>query len=272
MNTRHLRILGIIDDLEQQRDGQEIDEYSIALACGAIPDALPRHAWVKHPSRGELLQLFTALDQAKLIYVTRRGYWGFHLTQRGRDLLGATPPPIMEPFATATQETLVEATPTPLPQWQGPRPSNVQFAPRSDHFYTTMALAVAALGALLILAFGQSTFSPLARDSAAAPNASPVAATLPATATPLPIPTVLPVQAAPQNRIFAVTNTGGDGVFLRRTPQYGDKMAAWPDRTALEEIGPERTVNGVLWRQVRAPDNSEGYVPAQYTAEVPPGQ
>ncbi len=272
MNTRHLRILGIIDDLEQQQDGQEIDEYSVALACGAIPEALPRHAWVKHPSRGEMLQLFTVLDQAKLIYVTRRGYWGFHLTQRGREFLSATPPQIMEPLLAATPALPPLGASAPLPQWQGPRPSNVEFAPRSDHFYTTMALAVAALGALLILAFGQSTFSPLARDSAAAPNASPVASTLPATATALPIPTVLPVQAAPQNRLFAVTNTGGDGVYLRRTPQYGDKMAAWPDETTLEEIGPERTVNGTLWRQVRAPDSSEGYVPAQYTVEVPPGQ
>ena len=272
MNTRQLRILGIIDDLEQQQDGQEIDEYSIALACGAIPDELPRHAWVKHPSRGELLQLFTGLDQARLIYVTRRGYWGCHLTQRGRELLDATPPQIMGPLL-AEAPTLPPAMATaPLPQWEGPRPSGVQFAPRSDHFYTTMALAVAALGALLILAFGQSTFSPLARDSAAAPNASPAIAALPATATPLPIPTTLPVQAMPQHRVFVVTNTGGDGVYLRRTPQYGDKMAAWPERTALEEIGPERTVNGVLWRQVRAPDASEGYVPAQYTVEVPPGQ
>jgi hypothetical protein len=270
MNTRQLRILGIIDDLEQQQDGQEIDEYSIALACGAIPDDLPRHGWVKHPSRGEMLQLFTALDQAGLIYVTRRGYWGCHLTQRGRDLLSATPPQMMEPLLAAAPAPPAPAA--PLPQWEGPRPSTVRYAPRSDHFYTTMALAVAALGALLILAFGQGTFSPLARDSAAAPNASPVGATLPATATPLPIPTVLPVQAAPQHRVFAVANTGGDGVFLRRTPQYGDKMVAWPEHTALEEIGPERTVNGVIWRQVRAPDESEGYVPAQYTVEVPPGQ
>ncbi len=153
MNTRHLRILGIIDDLEQQHDGQEIDEYSVALACGAIPDALPRHAWVKHPSRGELLQIFTALDQAALIYVSRRGYWGLHLTRRGRDLLGATPPQIMEPLLEATP-TLALAASAPLPQWEGPRPTAAGFAPRSDHFYTTMALAVAALGALLILAFG----------------------------------------------------------------------------------------------------------------------
>jgi hypothetical protein len=269
MNPRHLRILGIIADLEAEHDGREIDEFSIAQACGAIPEELPRHAWVKHPSRGELLQLFTALDQAGLIYVTRRGYWGFHLTQHGRDTLADAP----RRSATRTEEPepapIVEPTPLPLPVWEGPRPSNLPFTPRNDHFYSTMALAVAALGALLILAFGQSSFSPLARDSAAASSASPIiAVALPPTSTPLAIPSALPTQTAPANRMFVVANTGGDGVFLRRTPQYGDKMAAWPDETPLEEIGPERNVNGVLWHLVRAPDGTEGYVPAQYVKEV----
>ena len=221
MNARHLRILGIIADLEHEQDGREIDEFSIAQACGAIPEALPRHAWVKHPSRGELLQLFTALDQAGLIYVTRRGYWGFHLTQRGREVLATTPHFATRPADEPKAETIVGPTPLPLPVWEGPRPSNLPFTPRNDHFYSTMALAVAALGALLILAFGQSSFSPLARDSAAAADASPtLAVSLPPTSTP------------------------------------------------LEEIGPERNVNGVLWRLVRAPDGTEGYVPAQFVEEV----
>lgn len=265
MNARHLRILGIIADLEDEQDGQEVDEFSVAQACGAIPDALPRHAWVKHPSRGEMLQLFTALDQAKLIYVTRRGYWGFHLTQHGREVLATTPHFAARQADLHEAEPIVEPLPLPLPVWEGPRPSNLPFTPRNDHFYSTMALAVAALGALLILAFGQSSFSPLARDSAAASDASPtIAVSLPPTSTPPVIPSVLPTQVVAANRMFVVANTGGDGVFLRRTPQYGDKMAAWPDNTPLEEIGPERTVNGVLWHLVRAPDGTEGYVPAQY--------
>ena len=264
MNARQLRILGIIADLEQLNDGQEVDEYSIAQSCGAIPDDLPRHAWVKHPSRGELLQLFTALDQQQLIYVTRRGYWGCHLTQRGRDALEDAAQPTDELLYAIEARPPVEFHPTPLPQWEGPRPA--VFTPRNDHFYSTMALAVAALGALLILAFGQSSFSPLARDSAAAADASPTpTVALPATSTPLAVLSALPTQVVPPARTFVVANTGGDGVFLRRTPQYGDKMAAWPEKTVLEEIGPEREVNGVVWRHVRTPDASEGYVPAQYT-------
>lgn len=268
MNMRHRRILGIIAELERREDGREVDEYSVAQACGAIPEALPRHAWVKHPGRGELLLIFTALDQAGLIYVTRRGYWGFHLTGQGRAALAAVPPAAESPAAPAPRPRR-DPAPVPLPVWEGPRPSGVPFAPRSDHFYTTMALAVAALGALLIIAFGQGSFSPLARDSAAAQGpglASPVA--LPPTATPLAVPTTLPTAPAARQRVFVVAHTGGDGVFLRRTPQYGDKMAAWADETALTEIGPERNVNGTVWRQVRAPDGTEGYVPAQYTEEA----
>ncbi|MFN8514333.1 MAG: hypothetical protein U0841_17445 [Chloroflexia bacterium] len=269
MNARQMRILGIIADLEAERDGQETDEFSIAQACGAIPEALPRHAWVKHPSRGELLQLFTALDHDGLIYVTRRGYWGFHLTQRGREALAAAPRRVATPAEGIEPTPLIEPMPLPLPVWEGPRPSNPSFAPRNDHFYSTMALAVAALGALLILAFGQSTFSPLARDGAAAADASPtLAITLPPTSTPLVIPSSLPTPTIPVNKTYVVAHTGGDGVFLRRTPQYGDKMAAWPEKTILEEIGPERNVNGVIWRYVRAPDDTEGYVPAQYVEET----
>jgi hypothetical protein len=268
MNARHMRILGIIADLEDEQDGREVDEFSVAQACGAIPEALPRHTWVKHPSRGELLQIFTALDQAALIYVTRRGYWGFHLTRRGRETLASAP---LRVAAADAHESapIVEPAPLPLPVWEGPRPSNFTFTPRNDHFYSTMALAVAALGALLILAFGQSAFSPLARDSAAAADASPtLAISLPATSTPLAVPSTLPTPTTPANRTFVVANTGGDGVFLRRTPQYGDKMAAWPDETPLEEIGPERNVNGTLWHHVRAPDGTEGYVPAEYVEAV----
>lgn len=266
MNARQLRILGIIADLEERYDGHEVDEYSVAQACGAIPDALPRHAWVKHPSRGELLQLFTALDQAHLIYVTRRGYWGFHLTQQGRVAL-ESPHPVDDSLAPEQPHAGVEYLPA-LPQWEGPRPA--AFTPRNDHFYSTMALAVAALGALLIIAFGQSTFSPLARDSAAAANASPaLTISLPATSTPLPVSSVLPTPTAPSYRTFVVANTGGDGVYMRRTPQYGDKLGAWAERTILVEIGPEREVNGIVWRHVRTPDAVEGFVPAQYTEEAP---
>src|SRR5262249_6415415 len=144
---------------------------------------------------------------------------------------------------------LARDSPTPPPvepqEWVGPRMAAPDFAPRQDHFYSTLALAVAALGALLIFAFGQSSYSPLARNSAAAStdDATPsIAIVLPPPPTAPPAPTVAPTVAA--NRTFVVANTGGDGVFLRRTAGNGERLAAWAEETRLEEIGPEQSIGG----------------------------
>lgn len=269
MNAQHERILGIIADLAI--DGREVDEYSVAQACGAIPAALPRHSWVNHSSREDLLHAFTILDQHKLIYVTRRGYWGLHLTKRGRQHLERpVEPPAPPPIPFLADDTPTPPTASPQ-QWEGPRPTLSAFAPRQDHFYSTLALAVVALGALLLFAFGQSTFNPVAGPSAAAPegaNATPPSITLPTPPPPTPAPATQPT-ATPTPRTFVVANTGGDGVFLRSAPLNGARLGAWGDGTPLQEIGPEQSVGGVQWRHVRTPDGGEGYVPSQYTAAAP---
>jgi hypothetical protein len=269
MNVQHERILSIIADLAGE-SRREVDEFSVAAACGAIPDRLPRHSWVNHPCRGELLQVLTSLDQSKLIYVTKRGYWGLHLTQRGYQALTE--------LAEQPEDHLIVTEPAiaPIAQvedelaWQAPRSSSIPSAPRHDHFYSTLALAIAGLGALLIFAFGQSTYSPLARDSAAASgNATPTAPivlppppTITATAT-------LATTVAPVARTFVVANTGGEGVFLRQAPKTGSRLAALAEKTVLVEVGTEQTLEGATWRHVRAPDGTEGYLPAQYTILKP---
>ena len=69
-------------------------------------------------------------------------------------------------------------------------------------------------------------------------------------------------------RVYVVANTGGDGLNLRRTPgPDGEVITRLPDGTRLESVGPDRTVNGVVWRNVRAPDGSEGWVAAEFTQE-----
>jgi len=265
MNVQHERILRIIADLAGE-SRSEVDEFSVAAACGAIPDRLPRHSWVNHPCRGELLQVLISLDQGKFIYVTKRGYWGLYLTQRGYQFLDA--------LAEQPQDQLVSPEPVvaPIPQieealaWQAPRSGSIPSAPRHDHFYSTLALAIAGLGALLIFAFGQSTYSPLARDSAAASgNGTPTA---PIVLPPPPTITATATIAAavpPVARTFIVANTGGEGVLLRQAPKTGERLAALTDQTALEEIGAEQILDGVTWRHVLAPDGTKGYVPAQYT-------
>ena len=69
--------------------------------------------------------------------------------------------------------------------------------------------------------------------------------------------------------VVYVGNTGGLGVFLRRTPQAADRLKAYPDNTRLVVIGPDVGAEGRTWRHVRTPDGVEGYVPAQYTSGQP---
>src|SRR5262249_41846625 len=52
------------------------------------------------------------------------------------------------------------------------------------------------------------------------------------TATPMP-PTPTPVPPSPTPSSFVVGNTGGDGVYVRRTAGGNDKIKAWPDGTAI---------------------------------------
>lgn len=85
-----------------------------------------------------------------------------------------------------------------------------------------------------------------------------------ATASPLPTPTATPVQAR-----LVVGNTGGVGVYLRRTPNMNDRVVAWPDRTAMTVIGEDVDANGVHWKHVRDPRGNEGYIPAQYLLPAP---
>ncbi len=78
-------------------------------------------------------------------------------------------------------------------------------------------------------------------------------------------------------KVFVVANTGGDGVILRGAPsRAGRSLGAYPDGTRLEQIGPDpeqigldKDIEGLTWRNVRAPDGKKGWLPAQYTKPVP---
>jgi len=91
------------------------------------------------------------------------------------------------------------------------------------------------------------------------------------TATPAPAVTAIPgASTAPAAvpRTFVVSNTGGQGVYLRRTPSLADRDSAYADGTTLIAIGDDVTGEGLSWHHVRAPDGKTGYVPAQYTTET----
>ena len=284
MLHEHERILSVIADLEDSPEVDDVNEFLVAQHCGLIPANLPRHAFVNSPLRARLLHTLTSLEQGKLIYVTKNGYWRLHLTRAGRARLAereAAPPPSPpspEPAPSRPLQVLERpATPPAGPtDWQAPRPALPALGQRNEHFYGSLALTMATIGAVLFFALSHLPQSPLARGSDATPvvaAATPVL-NLPAMPPPTPEPTATPSPppapaAPPAARAFIVANTGGDGVYLRRSPQLNDRLSAFPERTRLEEIGPETTVDGIVWRHVRAPDGTAGYVPAQYTADAP---
>lgn len=103
---------------------------------------------------------------------------------------------------------------------------------------------------------------------AAAPTATKAAVSATATAAPLIKPTSTPEPASSANSVY-VGNTDGEGVFLRKTPIMADRLNAYADGTQLTIIGDDVDGDGQHWHHVRAPDGTEGYVPAEYTTDTP---
>ncbi|MBI2906999.1 MAG: SH3 domain-containing protein [Chloroflexi bacterium] len=86
-------------------------------------------------------------------------------------------------------------------------------------------------------------------------------------ATPKPAPTPTPTQAP---REMVVGNTGGMGVYVRRTPSMEDKIKAWPDGTTMRVTGKETEGEGKKWLPVEDPDGNQGYVPSEYLVPSTP--
>ena len=80
--------------------------------------------------------------------------------------------------------------------------------------------------------------------------------------------------ASAQGRM-KITNTSGDGVFIRRTPKLADRIVAWPDNTVMEFTGETADGDGTKWSKVRDPRGNVGWIPSQYLvadAAPPTGQ
>lgn len=154
-----------------------------------------------------------------------------------------------EPTATAP------APPPPPPTRAAPAPTATQPSPPA----APTAPPTAAV--TVVSAFPTST-----RVSSSAVATAVARAKAAATGTALAGAGAAPVTTAD---VIYVGNTGGVGVFLRRTPQAADRLKAYPDNTRLAVIGPDVGAEGRIWRHVRAPDGVEGYVPAQYTSGQP---
>jgi hypothetical protein len=85
------------------------------------------------------------------------------------------------------------------------------------------------------------------------------------TLTPEPAP---PPTAAPE--YFAVTGTGAQGLRLRAEPNLGAaELATLPDGTTVEKIGDDSIGTNFVWRQVRTPDGTEGWVAVDWLQPAP---
>ena len=64
---------------------------------------------------------------------------------------------------------------------------------------------------------------------------------------------------------LVVANTGGEGAYLRATPNLDDRVRAWPEGVRLKVIGPDAAAGGIQWKQVEDPAGNRGWIPAEYT-------
>jgi hypothetical protein len=69
---------------------------------------------------------------------------------------------------------------------------------------------------------------------------------------------------------LVVAGTGGEGVFLRKSPRLDDRLQAWADGTRLDLLGPEVERGGLRWTPVRDPCGTVGWVPMRYAAPAAP--
>ena len=93
-----------------------------------------------------------------------------------------------------------------------------------------------------------------------------------------PLGETIPAQdasGAPTGVWVAVANTGGQGVYLRRQPDWSNKWVVWSEGTKLQVLaaGVSGTgapgASGTGWLQVRDPEGRVGYVPEQYVTLAP---
>lgn len=91
-----------------------------------------------------------------------------------------------------------------------------------------------------------------------------------AVATILPDATMLPTMTVSiANAQVRVNGTGAAGLFLRKAPsRTAEVIKTLPDGTTLQVVGANKTVEDVVWRNVRDSDGNEGWVSAGYVVPI----
>ncbi len=101
--------------------------------------------------------------------------------------------------------------------------------------------------------------------SSSSSSASLTFPTLAPSLTPLPSPA--PAQTS---TVMVVSNTGGDGVFVRRTTDVSKRIKAWPENTQMIVVGENMTIDNTIWINVKDPDGNEGLVSNVYLSVPTP--
>lgn len=181
------------------------------------------------------------------------------------------PPEDEEPAWTDDDE---DTGPVPDVSARGETPRRTSVPPLFRIFagiVTILLLVAISVFALTRRASAPTLTATAGEATAPAALPTPTEAPAPAVVAPTPAPTTAPPTAtAPAvARIYVVANTGGQGVYLRRTANIEDRDTAYADGTALIQVGPDVQAGGLTWHHVRAPDGKVGFVPAQYTTLAP---
>ncbi len=111
-------------------------------------------------------------------------------------------------------------------------------------------------------------------DKPESAQALPAQTKAPEDASPSPVSMAASVQPSPSPAParFAIANTDGLGVYIRRSRADADKIRAWRDGTEMVEVGPPQETNGVTWRNVKDPAGNTGWIQDRYlaTPTLPP--
>lgn len=141
-------------------------------------------------------------------------------------------------------------------------------------------LLIGLIAILLVLtigvfALGRQASAPTLTPTTEAESTVPITREAPTAAAQATIPVAVPTTAQPTAtavfvpRSYIIANTGGQGVYLRRTANLEDRDTAYADDTVLVQIGPDVQAGGITWHNVRTPDGRVGFVPAQFTTVAP---
>ncbi len=136
----------------------------------------------------------------------------------------------------------------------------------------TLLILAAVIGILVTVAASAELLHRIrtAAPAQVQPTTEVVAPQPPSEAVPTPTTSAVSVGAG-----VVVANTDGQGVYLRRQPDWSNKWVAWNEGAKLHvlAVGVSGTgapsAGGAGWLQVRDPEGRVGYVPEQYVALIP---